>query len=220
LTSLFSVLYLKEKFYFRYLIGFILSFFGLFLFAFGGETSEKNDNDSIGESSQTTLGLFYAFIASFSLSIFIIMNQNLKEEVHPCTLNYYCGWIGLIFSIPFLFYIERFETAGGYVLMNFLHSFFYHIASTFYNISLLYNSIILIGTLSFSSIFLAFLYGLFLFGETLRFKEFLGVILIVSYNVYSISYPIEHKRTESQSYENNLLDEGNLRKEFIANDEM
>jgi len=220
LTSLFSVLYLKEKFYLRYLIGFILSFFGLFLFAFSGEPTEKNNNDLMGEGTRTNLGLFYSFIASFSITVFAIVNQNLREEVHPCILNHYCGWIGFIFSIPFLFYIKSFETSSGYVLLNFLNSFFYHIASTFYNISLIYNSFILIGTLSFSSIFLAFLYGLFLFGETIKLKEILGVILIVSYNLYSISYPIDNKRNELQSNENDLLDEGHLKKEFIANDDM
>lgn len=221
LTSIFSIFYLKEKFHLRYLIGFFLSFLGLYLFAFSNVSTEKSEKtDLLSESSNTTLGLFYAFMASLSISIFIIMNQRLKDEVHPCILNNYCGWIGLFFSIPFLFFIKSFETASGYVLMNFLNSLFFHIASTFHSISMIYNSLILIGTLSFSSIILAFLYGLFLFGESLKIKEFLGIVFIISYNVYSIFYPIEQKDECKSDNERKLLDEDNCIKDFIANDNM
>jgi len=197
IISIFSLFYLKEKFYFRFLFGFILSFLGLYLFAF---SEGKNDqNVLLNQNSNTTKGLFFASMASLSISILIIMNQNLKE-IHPCILNYFCGWIGLIVSFPYLFYLINFETASGYIFMNVLNSLFFHMGSSFHSISMIYNSLILISTVSFSSIILAFIYGLLFFGEKLILSELIGIFSIISYNIYNIYYPIDQIKKYDLDY--------------------
>ncbi len=224
LNSIFSVLYFKEKFQIRYLFGFMLSFLGLYLFAFSNEkTNSSNDMDNthnLYNNKNITLGLFYAFMCSLSASILTIFSKKLTD-VHSCILNYYCGFVGIIFSSPFLFFINYFETSVGYILLNFLNSLLFHMGSTFCIVSFIYNSLIYISSINFSSIILAFIYGLVFFGEILRIKEFIGILCIISYNLYTILCPLENKNEENGSKNNDQsnIDKNSFDKRLIYNDD-
>lgn len=188
-NSVFSYFYFKEKFYTRYFYGLLLSFGGMLLFAF----SCRDDNmDAINQSPRPFLGIFYAFLSSVSVSTVSILNKMLRHH-QPCILNLYCGISGIALSFPFLFFVEKIEFSPGYIILNFLNSILFYGANTFFNISVVYNSLIFISSINFSSIVFAFLYGLVFFGENLIFEEFLGVLIIMSYNIWSIYKPIDEK---------------------------
>ena len=188
INSIFSIFYFKEKFHMRYLIGLILSFSGLILFAFSGKNQDGHNSPS--EDTNPKLGVFFAFMGGISISTMTLLNKSLSDY-HPSILNFYCGVSGSIFSFPFLFFIKKVDFSLGYVFLNFLNTIFFHISSTFFLISLSYNSLILICSVSFSSIIFAFLYGLFIFGENLNFQELFGILVIVSYNAYTLFVPID-----------------------------
>lgn len=187
INSLFSFFYFKEKFYLRYIIGLSLSFVGMLLFAFNGEEEKLK---KINDNADPLTGVFFALMSSLSVTVLTVVNKILKDY-EPCVLNLHSGIIGSLFSLPFLFFLEKFEYSIIYILLNFFNSIFFYVAYTFLKISLIYNSLIFISSINFSSIVFAFVYGFIFFGENLCFQELMGVLIIISYNVWSLFNPIK-----------------------------
>lgn len=190
INSFFSYFYFKEKMHTRYIVGFVVSFGGLFILAIN--SSEEFGGD-LGVEANGGLGVFFAVISSTLESTVIILNKILKSH-KPSVLNFYSGISGILLALPFLPFVRTFELSLGYILLNAMNSFFYHLAYTFYNLSFLYNSLILVSSLNFSCIIFAFAYGFCFFGEMLNLMEFFGIGLIIGYNVYTTYYPLEEEK--------------------------
>lgn len=187
INSFISIFYLNERFHLRYLMGFCLSIIGMLLFAFSGKEDKNLEN--LNKNANTFLGVFFAFMGCLWCCANTFLNKKLNN-FHTCLLNFYTGITQFFITIPFIVFMKGVEKSPSYITINALSALVLHLACTFFNISMIYNSIVFISSLNFSSIVFAFFYGLFIFGESLNAIEFLGVLLILGYNFYTLYCPL------------------------------
>jgi len=96
--SLFSALFLHERFTKLKLVGIVISFIGV-IFVFLGQMS----NETIAYSESFLLGSILVILSALCWAVYSIVGKNLLEKEDPLVVNAHAFLLGTLFFIPFVY---------------------------------------------------------------------------------------------------------------------
>ena len=189
LVIILSTIFLKEKFYFRYIIGIFVCIFGSSLIVL----NEKNPNSSkIKLNDNKIAGLSFA-LGHLVISSLSGLGQKVlcKEKLSPDEQNYY---LGMYNTLPALFFclIERHFGFGSilYILYGISNGFFiFYLGNYLQTISMEYMAVSKYMPLTYMCTVFIFILGFILLGEMIYLTDILGAGLIISFQIYNLYYP-------------------------------
>ena len=189
LVIILSTIFLKEKFYFRYIIGIFVCIFGSSLIVL----NEKNPNSSkIKLNDNKIAGLSFA-LGHLVISSLSGLGQKVlcKEKLSPDEQNYY---LGMYNTLPALFFclIERHFGFGSilYILYGISNGFFiFYLGNYLQTISMEYMAVSKYMTITYMCTVFIFILGFILLGEMIYLTDILGAGLIISFQIYNLYYP-------------------------------
>ena len=189
LVIILSTIFLKEKFYFRYIIGIFVCIFGSSLIVL----NEKNPNSSkIKLNDNKIAGLSFALCHLVMSSLSGLGQKVLcKEKLSPDEQNYY---LGMYNTLPALFFclIERHFGFGSilYILYGISNGFFiFYLGNYLQTISMEYMAVSKYMPLTYMCTVFIFILGFILLGEMIYLTDILGAGLIISFQIYNLYYP-------------------------------
>jgi len=189
LVIILSTIFLKEKFYFRYIIGIFVCIFGSSLIVL----NEKNPNSSkIKLNDNKIAGLSFALCHLVMSSLSGLGQKVLcKEKLSPDEQNYY---LGMYNTLPALFFclIERHFGFGSilYILYGISNGFFiFYLGNYLQTISMEYMAVSKYMTITYMCTVFIFILGFILLGEMIYLTDILGAGLIISFQIYNLYYP-------------------------------
>ena len=189
LVIILSTIFLKEKFYFRYIIGIFVCIFGSSLIVL----NEKNPNSSkIKLNDNKIAGLSFALCHLVMSSLSNLGQKVLcKEKLSPDEQNYY---LGMYNTLPALFFclIERHFGFGSilYILYGISNGFFiFYLGNYLQTISMEYMAVSKYMTITYMCTVFIFILGFILLGEMIYLTDILGAGLIISFQIYNLYYP-------------------------------
>ena len=188
IVLLLSIVIINENFYWRYVAGMLLSFFGSILILLNEvqpEQRKQNDNKSV------FVGIIYAFgyLATLCVSKFaqkMLCKDHMTPEVQTFYLGFFTALQACIFSI--------FDFKLGLNIYYILYCFSNGLIFTFVNIlcSEAMNNLAISKYLPltyFATVFI-FVLGWVVLGERVYFTDILGSLLIVGFQLYNAWFPV------------------------------
>jgi drug/metabolite transporter (DMT)-like permease len=188
IVLLLSIVIINENFYWRYVIGMLLSFFGSILILLNEvqpEQRKQNDNKSV------FVGIIYAFgyLATLCVSKFaqkMLCKDHMTPEVQTFYLGLFTALQACIFSV--------FDFKLGLNIYYILYCFSNGLIFTFVNVlcSEAMNNLAISKYLPltyFATVFI-FVLGWIVLGERVYFTDILGSLLIVGFQLYNAWFPV------------------------------
>jgi drug/metabolite transporter (DMT)-like permease len=212
---LLSIIVLNEKFYYRYVVGIIICFTGSALIVL---------NDKKPQSKTTILhdniyaGLFFAILFLITLS-FNTTGQKMmaNEKMPPDVQNFYLGFYNVLPAFIMCIYQGYFAFGHiKYILLCISNGFLFYLANYCTSVCYKYIDISKFIPVTYLNIVFTFLLSVFILGEPLFLTDLVGALLIIGFQFWNISNPIESGtpiRNKNNTDENNLND----KEEFIKN---
>ena len=187
-----SYFILNEKFYFRYIIGIIMCFSGSGIIVLNEKkisTENKNSN-----SSETAIGLFFAFIDIFFISSVNISNKILVNAKVPIgTQMFYVCISTMTYSSIYTLFFGGVVLKIGYLFMCLIHGFFFYIGNVLYNKALHYAPLSKLILIQYTNVIYIFLLSFIFLHEKIFFTDILGAAIMMSYMAYNSYYPLPSK---------------------------
>jgi drug/metabolite transporter (DMT)-like permease len=207
LTTILSIIILKERFYLRYAVGIVTCCVGS-LFIVLNERKGKNDASSEklieeekktneeeksygGFSIGTLFGLFFAFVDIFFISIVDVANKVLANNRVPIhTQVFYVAMNTIGYSLIYLLFTQQWYICAGYAVLIFFQSCLFYVGNFFFNAGLKYIDLAKSAPLTYSRVAFVLIFGYILLGENIYFTDIIGTCLILGYMFYNLFYPI------------------------------
>ena len=188
IVLLLSIIVINENFYWRYVIGMLLSFFGSILILLNEvqpEQRKQNDNKSVLVGSIYAIG----YLATLCVSKFaqkMLCKDHMTPEVQTFYLGFFTALQACIFSI--------FDFKLGLNIYYILYCFSNGLIFTLVNIlcSEAMNNLAISKYLPltyFATVFI-FILGWVVLGERVYFTDILGSLLIVGFQLYNAWFPV------------------------------
>ena len=196
-TIIFSIFILGDKFYIRYVYGLVICFVGTCFILLNERTDHVADLKVKSDSEnflRILYGSFYGLaniivVGMLSISMKIVMSEKINVHVQSYWVgltNTICGCIHLIFmgsfKVSFWYFWFAFSNGGVYYLANAILTEGYKNIEITKTLPLVYLSTLTI-----------FIMGVIFLGEPVFLTDFLGSMLILSYNVYNAFNPPDKK---------------------------
>ena len=203
LVILFSVLFLGEKFYLRYLIGVLICILGSSIIVF---------NDKKPQSKTTILddNLFIGIIVAISQLIFLALNFTgqkfmIKEKIENNVQNFY---LGIYNTLPAFFFCLKDCHFGlsnpKYVLYCMSNGFIFYLGNYLTVICLKYIALSKFQPITYLSIVFTFVIAGVILGEALYFTDILGAVFIIGFQFYNMKFPPQVEKHINENKENNV----------------
>lgn len=208
-VTIFSVLILNEKFYLRYLIGIICCILGSTFIILNekkgnneadAEKKEKkeDENKNEGFGKGTIIGLFFAFIDIFFVSVVDLANKVLATNKVPVnTQVFYVGINTIIYSLIYLLFTNQWEICFGYGLCIFVQCCLFYSGQVLLNSGYKLIDLGLSASIQYTKIVFVLILGLIFLGEKVYWTDILGAGLIVGYMLFTINRPIVEKKNDT-----------------------
>ena len=197
ITIFLSIIFLSEKFYFRYLLGIVVGIIGSALIAL---------NDKKPQSKKTILedniyqGLIYAFLlltisALSSVGQKMITKDGMPIQVQNFYLGIYNGLPGLFVCIIEGNYgFERIKYIAYCIFNGFVFWAGHYLTSICY----LYIDISKFLPVTYLVVVFTFIASVSVLGEPLFFNDILGAIIIIGFNFYNIYFPPSNETKDNK----------------------
>ena len=200
-----SILILKEKFYFRYVISVLVCIIGSSMIVL----NEKNPNATkIKLNDNKLAGLFFA---SCHLLLYSLSNLGqkiqCKDNMSPDEQNYY---LGMYNTLPALFFcvIEAHFGFGSilYILYAISNGLFVFYSGNYLQaVALQYMAVSKFMTITYMCTVFVFIFGFVLLGEVVYITDIIGAGLIISFQLYNAYYPPGRQVNEQNIEEKNKV---------------
>ena len=204
-----SYFILKEKFYFRYIIGIILCCSGAIIIILNerktnsvvenkNEIINNNNNKNRLFSLNTIYGVSCSLINVFLGSIVSITNKILaKNNIPILTQLVYVALSTLFYSIIYIIFTRDCPVCFGYVLCCFAHAFCFYLGNVLFNMGIKEVDLSKSAAINYTKIIFVFIFGGIFLGEKVFFTDIIGTLLILSYMLYNLFYPIDIKENKN-----------------------
>jgi len=193
-SSVFSVIFFKEKCLIRYLVGLSSGIFAVFLFSYGDMKNDIFDENK--NSSHLFQGLFWSCITILTLSSNIVVTKVMIRDLAAEMLIFYQGIGGVMLAVFFIFMLNlNFIFEFGFILLSLCNGFFVFCAMMFNMNNLRSNQILLYSCFSFMPILYAFVFGVVFFGEKVSLYDLFGSCILIGYCIYNVLYPPKKEET-------------------------
>lgn len=195
-----SVIIIKERFYYRYIIGVILSIIGTAIIVLNEnqpkETKEIEikDNDLSYNDNGSLIVAILVCLTHLMVISFTSFGQKVlcNEHISPEVQNYY---LGMYNSLPALF-ISVLELHLGlsnliYVIYGLSNGFVFYVANYYTALALNYMPISKFIPMTYLCTVFIFILGSVLLHEPVFFTDILGSLIILSFQVYNVWVPLK-----------------------------
>ena len=152
-----------------------------------------------GFSFGTIIGLFFAFVDIFFVSIVDVANKVLANNRVPIhTQVFYVALNTIGYSLIYLLFTQQWYICAGYAVLIFFQSCLFYIGNYFFNAGLKYIDLAKSAPLAYSRVAFVLILGFILIGENIYFSDIIGTCLILVYMFYNLYSPIipEKKKKE------------------------
>ena len=186
LTILFSIFFLKEKFYTIYAIGIIICFTGSVMIILNERKLEvKTNNNNSAES--IFIGILSLII---NVNLFALGNVGQKflcnEHLSPEEQTFYFGFYSIFISCFFCTLNLKFGLSNiFYCLYALLNGFTFYLCNYLTSVSFQNIEISKLQPVTFLSSILIVLSGTIIFSEKLFFTDILGATMIIGFIIYN-----------------------------------
>ena len=219
ITIFLSIIFLYEKFYFRYLIGIVVGIIGSALIAL---------NDKKPQSKKTILedniyqGLIYALLlltisALSSIGQKMITKDGMPIQVQNFYLGVYNGLPGLFICVLNNKY--GFES-GKYISYCVFNGFVFWAGHYLTSICYLYIDISKFLPVTYLVVVFTFIVSVSVLGEPIFFNDVLGASIIIGFNFFNLYFPPGNNFNDNNINDKNKflldMDDNNNNKERIS----
>ena len=208
ITIFLSIIFLSEKFYFRYLIGILIGIFGSALIALNDKKPQSKV--TIIEDNMTQ-GLFCALLllltaALSSVGQKMITKDGMPVQVQNFYLGIYNGLPGLIVSL-----IQRhfgFDNIN-YIFYCVFNGFVFLAAHYLTSVCYKYIDISKFLPVTYLVVVFTFILSVTVLGEPIFYGDVLGACMIIGFQFYNLNYPPEINKEINEESKNNFLEKMN-----------
>ena len=192
LTIIFSIIFLKEKFYTIYAIGIAICFTGSLMIILNERKLENNQNNSNNININNSSGKMFIGIISMTInvSLFALGNVGQKflcnEHLTPEEQTFYFGFYSIFISCFFNIINLDFGLSNiFYCLYGFINGITFYLCNYFTSVSFQNIEISKLQPVTFLSSILIVLSGTIIFSEKLFFTDILGAAMIIGFIIYN-----------------------------------
>ena len=188
LTIIFSIIFLKEKFYKIYGIGIIICFTGSLMIILNERKLEVNSSNNINDSGKNYfIGILSLII---NVNLFALGNVGQKflcnEKLTPEEQTFYFGFYSIFISCFFCLINVKFGLSNiFYCLYAFINGITFYICNYLTSVSFQNIDISKLQPVTFLSSILIVLSGTIIFNEKLFFTDILGATMIIGFIIYN-----------------------------------
>ena len=194
LTIIFSVIFLKERFYAVYAYGVAICFIGSSMIILNERKSEES-SDKNSSFNTLFLGSFYLFINVTVFSLGLVGQKFLCEEkLSPEEQTFYFGFYTVI--IGGIFCILNFDFKWCnilYCLYSLLNGFVFYICNLLNSVSFQNIEISKLQPATYLSTVLVIIASAVIFKENLYFTDIIGALMIIGFIIYNGMNPPKSK---------------------------
>ena len=159
--------------------------------AFSGVLLIKNFDPKV-----STFYLLIGILAAFGSGVAYNFVRKLKDSEHPLVIINYFQIVGLIVSIPFLFFDSKIPVGMDWLYL-FLVGIFSYLGQIFLTNAFSRERAASVAIIVYSGLIYAITIGWYFYGEAQTIYTFLGMALVVGGVVSSIFYGRRMKKTEA-----------------------
>ena len=187
MTIIFSIIFLKEKFYKIYAIGIIICFTGSVMIILNERKLEVNTNKDNNSAESIFIGILSLTI---NVNLFALGNVGQKflcnEHLTPEEQTFYFGFYSIFISCFFCSINLKFGLSNiFYVLYAFLNGIIFYLCNYLTSVSFQNIDISKLQPVTFLSSILIVLSGTIIFSEKLFFTDILGATMIIGFIIYN-----------------------------------
>ena len=189
LVITFSVIFLREKLHFRYIIGIITGVVGSVIIILDEKKIQKSqDKSSIKGYIYGVIGIIMNVVLS---SFNNIANKYMARKVPIQTQMFYLGIFHSTYSLLWMIFTWDFDYTVGYFFGCALQSILLFLGNFFYNLSLKKLSMSKYSILQYSKFVFAFILGWEILEEDVLMNDMLGTTIIGGFLIFDIMFPIK-----------------------------
>jgi drug/metabolite transporter (DMT)-like permease len=188
IVLLLSIIIINENFYWRYVVGMLLSFFGSILILLNEvqpEQRKQNDNKSV------FVGIIYAFgyLATLCVSKFA-QKMLCKDHMTPEVQTFYLGLFTALQACIFSVFDFKLGLNIYYILYCFSNGLIFTLVNVLCTEAMNNLAISKYLPLTYFATVFIFVLGWIVLGERVYFTDILGSLLIVGFQLYNAWFPV------------------------------
>ena len=188
IVLLLSIIIINENFYWRYVVGMILSFIGsifILLNEVQPEQRKQNDNKSV------FIGILFSFgyLSTLCLSKFA-QKMLCKDHMTPEVQTFYLGFFTALQAFIFLLFDFKLGLNIVYILYCFSNGLIFSLVNILCTIAMGNIAISKYLPLTYFATVFIFILGWIILGERVYFTDIVGSLLIVGFQIYNAWFPV------------------------------
>lgn len=186
MTIIYSIVFLKEKFYTIYAIGIVICFTGALIIILNERKLEVSSNND-----SSTKNIFIGILSIIiNVNLFALGNVGQKflcnEHLTPEEQTFYFGFYSIFISCFFCLINSKFGFSNiFYCLYAFLNGLIFFLVNYLTSISFQYIDISKLQPVNYLSSILIILSGTIIFNEKLFLSDILGAAMIIGFIIYN-----------------------------------
>ena len=190
LTIIFSVIFLKEKFFWVYAYGIGICFIGSTMIILN-ERKEEENVDKNSSLNFIFLGSIYLSINVTLFSLGLVGQKFLcKEKLSPEEQTFYFGFYSVFIAGSFCVFDLDFKLKNIlYCLYSLLNGFVFYLCNFLNSVSFQNIEISKLQPVSYLSTVLIIIASAVIFKENLYFTDIIGALMIIGFIIYNGMYP-------------------------------
>ena len=188
IVLLLSIIIINENFYWRYVVGMILSFIGsifILLNEVQPEQRKQNDNKSV------FIGIIFSFGYLTTLCVSKFAQKMLcKDHMTPEVQTFYLGFFTALQAFIFLLFDFKLGLNLIYILYCFSNGLIFCIVNMLCTEAMGNLAISKYLPLTYFATVFIFILGWIVLGERVYFTDIVGSLLIVGFQIYNAWFPV------------------------------
>ena len=203
---LLSVMFLGEKFYWRYLIGVLICILGSSIIVF---------NDKKPQARQTILddNIYMGILVAITQVILLALNFTgqkvlVNEKMDKNVQNFHLGMYNTIPALILCIFDFNFGFKSiKYVLYCISNGFVFYLGNYLTSICLRYVAISKFQPITYFALVFTFVIADVILGEVIYFTDVIGALFIIGFQFYNMKVPLNSRNNENNNEElkNNFL---------------
>ena len=210
ITIFLSIIFLSEKFYFRYLLGIVIGIIGSAMIALNDKKPQSKV--TILEDNMTQ-GLIFAFLLLLVNSLASVGQKMITKDGMPVQVqNYYLGiYNGLPGFIMCLFEKHFGFNDIKYIFYSLFNGLVFLAGHHLTSICYMYIDISKFLPVTYLVVVFTFILSVVILREPLFFTDVFGACIIIGFQFYNLTYPpkVKKENNENEDYKNKFLEKMN-----------
>ena len=189
----FSIIFLDEKFYSRYIFGIIFGIIGSSIIVLNEKNATKTKIEKEDSGfSEILIGVLSVFCSIIFGAIENISNKKLTNNKIPVSTQlFYVGFINSVYSFLWMLFSLDFDYTLMYFIMSMLHAVLFFMGNYFFNKGIQRIDLGKSSLIQYSKVVFVFVLSVIFLGQKIFFADIIGSVIIVSFMIYHIMNPVK-----------------------------